>query len=385
MKVKILIIVLGFISNFICAQEDVFSVISNSENHTIFTDLLLHTGFDELLRDDDYYSVFAPDDEAFLNSYTVEQIDSLKIDEEGFLYELVGQHLVPDSIDLPIQDGPYLPVSGNLLNIFIDGAGVVLIVGGTSVTPYTSLMYAHNSDDVATQASNGQVLWTARNPIIRRCEPVSNMIEYNFIMLRAITATGLMDSISQLEEPVTILQPRQNVTNEYIEANGGFEMTSFLDSFVRRHFINGLYPYQKIHDGLVVENWLGEQVTFTVENEAYFVNDEKITNFTDIKTSVGLFLDHHILEQEVSIIIEETLNKFKMSPNPASQILEVELLESYDKGVISIINLDGQVLFEKEVLDSNLLIDLSTFDSGVYFVNYLAGQKVETEKLLINK
>lgn len=51
------------------------------EKFSILVDPLEITELNQLLIDDDFYKIVAPDDESFLDIFTVEEIDSLKQDD----------------------------------------------------------------------------------------------------------------------------------------------------------------------------------------------------------------------------------------------------------------------------------------------------------------
>jgi hypothetical protein len=72
-----------------------------------------------------------------------------------------------------------------------------------------------------------------------------------------------------------------------------------------------------------------------------------------------------------------TVGKLQLYPNPASEILTVEVPESLQKGVVSlkITNISGILLYEQTHTGQNqsLSIDLDSFVPGIYFI-YLEGE-----------
>ncbi|MGB0457021.1 MAG: lamin tail domain-containing protein [Chitinophagales bacterium] len=64
-----------------------------------------------------------------------------------------------------------------------------------------------------------------------------------------------------------------------------------------------------------------------------------------------------------------------ISPNPVSDVLSIELLESVsgNDAVVQIVSVDGQLLYSEKVAMSNTLsLDIHTWASGLYFVKYIS-------------
>ena len=64
-----------------------------------------------------------------------------------------------------------------------------------------------------------------------------------------------------------------------------------------------------------------------------------------------------------------------ISPNPVSDVLSIELLESASgkDAVVQIVSVDGQLLYSEKVSLSNTLsLDIQTWASGLYFVKYIS-------------
>jgi hypothetical protein len=76
-----------------------------------------------------------------------------------------------------------------------------------------------------------------------------------------------------------------------------------------------------------------------------------------------------------------TQNIFRIFPNPGKGIFVVEGL-SEDKALINVMDLEGRVLFEKELQANQRSIDISEYPSGVYFIKIRGGTNIETLRLL---
>lgn len=70
------------------AQDNVVEVVKNSEDHTVFAELLEETELDELLKEEGPYTVLAPTDEAFEKMGS--DLETLKEDSEQLQNVVIG-------------------------------------------------------------------------------------------------------------------------------------------------------------------------------------------------------------------------------------------------------------------------------------------------------
>lgn len=85
----------------------------------------------------------------------------------------------------------------------------------------------------------------------------------------------------------------------------------------------------------------------------------------------------------LSVVKENTNNKkFKIYPNPSSDILSVEFTDQTDLSEIRISNVFGQIIVTK-LISKNDIVDLSGFADGVYNIQILSDKNVFCEKLIV--
>lgn len=113
-----------------------------------------------------------------------------------------------------------------------------------------------------------------------------------------------------------------------------------------------LYGWVKIKD-MVLDPFAGARVTI----EEYACNVQ-ITGIDEINSSLSIF------------------------PNPCKDFLSVELTSSYTDGEVSIYNLNGYKLIEKQVDSPNLRIDLSQLKNGAYLVKLYDGKSYSYKKII---
>lgn len=79
---------------------------------------------------------------------------------------------------------------------------------------------------------------------------------------------------------------------------------------------------------------------------------------------------------------EFDLNKIKLYPNPANDKLELSSSQMIDK--VSVVDINGRLLTEIEILSSSYTLDVSTFSKGVYFLEIQSGNSKVTKKFIKN-
>ena len=75
--------------------------------------------------------------------------------------------------------------------------------------------------------------------------------------------------------------------------------------------------------------------------------------------------------------------ELRVYPNPATSVLIVEGLDL--SGIISISNLLGEIVLQKNKFDTSQSFDISALPSGVYFVQLLDKNKVLFSKKVIKE
>ena len=81
------------------------------------------------------------------------------------------------------------------------------------------------------------------------------------------------------------------------------------------------------------------------------------------------------------VSLEENKNTLVLCPNPAKSVLNVSKIA--EKGNLTILNTHGQIVFSQEVTKS-VQINTSTYQSGMYIVNFRSENRNLTKSILIN-
>jgi hypothetical protein len=80
--------------------------------------------------------------------------------------------------------------------------------------------------------------------------------------------------------------------------------------------------------------------------------------------------------------IEKNANSTKLHPNPASDLITIDLAELFPNTKMTVIDLTGKVVKEMDIISKRSIINLSDFTSGVYFVRISSEQSTTTVKFV---
>lgn len=98
----------------------------------------------------------------------------------------------------------------------------------------------------------------------------------------------------------------------------------------------------------------------------------------------GFNIGFHLrLESALSIYTDQIENKHPPFPNPFSDFLEIPLNPSSKESRVEILNSQGQSIYNSSFYtSSNVLINLSNQETGIYFVRIVDDQGSTTTKVL---
>jgi hypothetical protein len=87
-------------------------------------------------------------------------------------------------------------------------------------------------------------------------------------------------------------------------------------------------------------------------------------------------------------VSEDDLRKSSMTifPNPSDRIFSVKFSEVSEKGVLRVVNINGQLVFQESIdpyYKNATIIDLSKDAKGVYFITLSTSQAVETKTIVL--
>ncbi|WP_067146994.1 T9SS type A sorting domain-containing protein [Pseudotamlana agarivorans] len=152
------------------------------------------------------------------------------------------------------------------------------------------------------------------------------------------------------------------------------------------------------HDGTMVDGYLhitndfnsskgdattntftNNSITFTATNDFVVIYGRALQA---ISSSYEVFYDNFMLYEDATASVEDaTANGFAIYPNPADDILNIKSKNLQISGV-SIYNLLGKSVYQNNQF-SGSIIDLSSFNKGVYFLKIEASGRTFSKKLVV--
>lgn len=105
--------------------------------------------------------------------------------------------------------------------------------------------------------------------------------------------------------------------------------------------------------------------------------------YHDLDTTLILLSDmtYTIYLTSVTSLKEQVIPQIKVCPNPTTRFLTIELSTS-SQSYIKITDINGQLLFSREIAGTTHQLDLSTLRKGVYFITIRSKDFVTTRKFI---
>ncbi|MBI9035743.1 MAG: T9SS type A sorting domain-containing protein [Bacteroidales bacterium] len=216
--------------------------------------------------------------------------------------------------------------------------------------------------------------------------------------------TGKQFLISNGESQLFVLKLQENLTNEWIYTYDDeikSEGNQIIESPQGDYIICGSKEtgiYERDDFFLMKLNSIGEldwERTFgsdgadigrgleQTSDQGFILCGQYAANYTTsyydlylVKTDPdGIVTDIHSTEQ--------TVNSFKVYPNPVLDKLLVEIMEDKTSfSSLEIMNSKGSIIFQKEATDNILEIDVSEFPAGIYYIKVFSNAIAETLKFV---
>jgi uncharacterized surface protein with fasciclin (FAS1) repeats len=209
----------------------------------------------------------------------------------------------------------------------------------------------------------------------------------------AVIAAGLVETLSG-DGPFTVFAPTDAAfaalpagTLEALLADPSGQLTDIL----KYHVLSGKVLSTDLSDGLMATTLLAKDVKVTINSEGVFINNAKVT-VADVMADNGVV---HVIDAVLvpsittsTIDIGKEKKALRMFPNPASEIVTFDLDENFDFGNkpnLIIARMDGRILNEIPVKQSNFSYPINHLSSGMYLVILKQNNSSKTEKLIIKK
>jgi hypothetical protein len=92
----------------------------------------------------------------------------------------------------------------------------------------------------------------------------------------------------------------------------------------------------------------------------------------------------YVVKQPVSVkAVNADANDFIVYPNPASSKVNLEIQDNLIGGDLKIYGFNGLLLFQKNVVETNESIDMSSFSKGLYFIEVTNDESTVVKKIIL--
>ncbi|MDG2226352.1 MAG: T9SS type A sorting domain-containing protein [Flavobacteriales bacterium] len=302
--------------------------------------------------------------------------------------------------------GPYAPVADSIgttaihkdSSAFIDWASACIIergwknitdttLGKTSTGDMYSATEKSGVNGVVSLGDGGSAILTFSSPIINGNGPdfavFENAFNNTFLELAHVEVSS--DGINYFRfESSSLSQINSQIMNEVnttdIQNLAGKYRAQFGTPFDLEEMIGitnldvNNITHVKIIDAIGSIN----QSYASYDSQGNMINDPFPTPFE----TGGFDLDAiGVIHSFVGI--EESLNTFKVFPNPAKEKATI-IFDNLSDKTIQLIDLNGVIVFQLKSNSNQIDLDLFRYSKGVYILKLIEGGNINIQKLLIN-
>lgn len=353
--------VVHVMENIIPIEENtVYTIVSNSPDHTTLKAAIDAAGLDQTLSDDDVdLTLFAPTDAAF-DALPDGTVDALLMDPTGELTQILLYHTV---------DG--IAFAGDLN----DGQKIVTLNGKeVTVTINTDGVFINDAMVTVTdlEADNGvvhvidAVLLPPKSTVL---DIIVNSPDHETLEA-AVRAAELVETLNG-EGPFTVFAPTDEAfaalpdgTLDALLADPMGQLTSVL----LYHVVGSKALSSDLSDGQEIETVNGQKVTVTINADGVFINNAQVT-VENLEADNGVV---HVINAVLTPSVgtdDRDQVEASIYPNPVRNMLNYNVSTSTDKPVnVSIIDVNGKILQRIMNTTTNNSIRLEQYPAGSYIL-----------------
>lgn len=302
--------------------------------------------------------------------------------------------------------GPYAPVADSIgttaihkdSSAFIDWASACIVergwknitdttLGKTSTGDIYSATEKSGINGVVSLGDGGSAILTFSSPIINGNGPdfavFENAFNNTFLELAhvEVSSDGFnyfrfeSSSLSQINSQIMNEVNATNIRNLAGKYRAQYGTPFDLEEMVGITNLNvNSITHVKIIDAIGSIN----QSYASYDSQGNMINDPFPTPFE----TGGFDLDAiGVIHSFVGI--EESLNTFKVFPNPAKEKATI-IFDNLSDKTIQLIDLNGVIVFQLKSNSNQIDLDLFRYSKGVYILKLIEGGNINIQKLLIN-
>jgi uncharacterized surface protein with fasciclin (FAS1) repeats len=355
----------------------VVDIVVGSADHDTLEAAVIAAGLADDLSGTGPFTVFAPTDDAF-KALPAGTIEALLADPTGDLANILLYHVVSGkAMSTDLSNGQEIAtLQGKKVKVTINGDGV--FINNAKVTV---------ADIVADNGVVHVIDAVMLPPVVTVVDVIVGSPDH-VRLEAAVIAAGLADDLSG-EGPFTVFAP----TDEAFDAlpAGTIEAlladpTGDLANILLYHVVSGKAMSTDLSNGQEIATLQGKKVKVTINGEGVFINDVKVT-VADIVADNGVVhvINAVLLPPATTGIsnLYSDADQLVIYPNPASDQIMISNLNNLEKGLLSIVNLNGTTVLKQYLNSDSESIDISTLSPGAYFISLNAEEGKFKGKLLV--
>ena len=204
----------------------------------------------------------------------------------------------------------------------------------------------------------------------------------------AVIAAGLADDLSG-EGPFTVFAPTDAA---FAALPAGtveallMDPTGQLAQILLYHVIGGAAVFSTdLTDGQMATTLEGSDITVTINADGVFINDAMVT-VADIEASNGVVhvIDAVLLPPSLVSVNPVSEGQIKVSPNPASTFIEIQLpADLGGEKQFLIMDANGKLISTQKTQDQYRKLDVSNLPAGMYFLRIDTASGSYFDKIVI--
>ncbi len=138
-----------------------------------------------------------------------------------------------------------------------------------------------------------------------------------------------------------------------------------------------------LYDG-IQSDWVLEEIDLSS-----YIGEQILFRFTIISdsgvTGDGFYFDDlsvKIIDASSAGVSANDLEKFKLFPNPAGDLVQIQATDNNKEYLVQIVNITGQIVSQHTLTQDNSTISIHTIPNGIYFVKIVTEGSTEVIKLI---
>jgi len=349
------------------------SVIFNSENFSILSQLLDGTGLLNTLNDPaGKTTLFAPTNQAFINLPSDILFSLADSDEE--LTNALLYHVTPgrtfadelsDQLEITTAQGETVIITLNSDGAFINDAQIVV------TDFFTGNGIIHVIDAVLIQAPE-----TVMDVVIR--SDVHNTLQL------ALDTAQLAEALQAPDGTFTLFAPTDEAFG--LLPDGTIESllenpTEDLQQILLYHALGSVVRSSDLMDGQEATTLQGDNVTVEIDNGSVFINNAQVI-IADIETDNGVV---HVIDAVLlpaTNTVDLPASEADVYPSPAYDQVTVDFdATSFDQPILYIISQDGRAMRNVRGLTPGQSINVTALPTGIYTVVISDGKSAITKRI----